>query len=135
MKILIDCGGRDVGPASSRAFDLTGKQALVTGCRRGIGLAMAEALAGAGADIVGVSAHLEPSGSDVAAARRGRRAQRSPATASTSRGRDEVAAFAREIAAGERPIDILVNNAGTIARAPPLEHDDDDVGDRSSRST
>jgi len=35
-------------------FDLSGKVALVTGCRQGIGLAMAEALAGAGADIVGV---------------------------------------------------------------------------------
>jgi (E)-4-hydroxy-3-methylbut-2-enyl-diphosphate synthase len=34
------------------SFDLSGKVALVTGCRRGIGLAMAEALAGAGADIV-----------------------------------------------------------------------------------
>ena len=41
-------------------FDLTGRLAVVTGCRRGIGLAMAEALAGAGADIIGVSATLEP---------------------------------------------------------------------------
>ncbi len=36
-------------------FDLAGKVALVTGCRRGIGLAMAEALAQAGADVVGTS--------------------------------------------------------------------------------
>ena len=35
------------------AFDLTGKTALVTGARRGIGRGMAEALASAGADIVG----------------------------------------------------------------------------------
>ena len=41
-------------------FDLTGKLALVTGARRGIGLAMAEALAGAGADIIGVSLNLDP---------------------------------------------------------------------------
>ena len=40
--------------------------AVVTGARRGIGLAMAEALAAAGADIIGVSADLEA----VAAARR-----------------------------------------------------------------
>ncbi|HEX8629692.1 MAG TPA: SDR family NAD(P)-dependent oxidoreductase, partial [Catenuloplanes sp.] len=46
-------------------FDLTGRLAVVTGARRGIGLAMAEALAAAGADIVGVSAHLEASGSEV----------------------------------------------------------------------
>ena len=34
--------------------------AVVTGARRGIGLAMAEALAAAGADIIGVSAQLGP---------------------------------------------------------------------------
>ena len=39
-------------------FDLSGKVALVTGARRGIGLAMAEALALAGADIVGTSLSL-----------------------------------------------------------------------------
>jgi 2-dehydro-3-deoxy-D-gluconate 5-dehydrogenase len=40
------------------SFDLSGKTALVTGCRRGIGRAAALALAGAGADIVGVSLSL-----------------------------------------------------------------------------
>ncbi len=46
-------------------FDLTGKQALVTGCNRGIGKAMAIGLAEAGADIIGVSASLESSGSEI----------------------------------------------------------------------
>ena len=41
-------------------FKLTAKTALVTGCKRGIGKAMAVGLAEAGADIVGVSATLEP---------------------------------------------------------------------------
>ena len=46
-------------------FKLDGQIALVTGCKRGIGKAMAIALAEAGADIVGVSATLENQGSQV----------------------------------------------------------------------
>jgi len=49
-------------------FNLSGKTALVTGCKRGIGYAMAEGLAEAGADIIGVSATLEKSGSKIAEA-------------------------------------------------------------------
>jgi NAD(P)-dependent dehydrogenase (short-subunit alcohol dehydrogenase family) len=49
-------------------FDLTGKLAVVTGAKRGIGYAMAEALAAAGANIVGVSATIEPEGSAVGVA-------------------------------------------------------------------
>ena len=47
----------------TRLFDLSGRLAVVTGARRGIGLAMAEALAEAGADIIGVSASMEAEGS------------------------------------------------------------------------
>ena len=46
-------------------FRLDGKTAVVTGARRGIGKAMAIALAEAGADIIGVSASLEASGSEI----------------------------------------------------------------------
>lgn len=42
-------------------FDLSDKTVVVTGCKRGIGLTMAEA----GASIMGVSASLELSGSQV----------------------------------------------------------------------
>ena len=41
------------------AFDLSGKLAVVTGARRGIGRAIAVALAEAGADIVATSAAME----------------------------------------------------------------------------
>ena len=46
-------------------FNLSGKVALVTGCKRGIGKEMVLALAQAGADIIGVSATLESEGSVV----------------------------------------------------------------------
>ncbi|RYG28910.1 MAG: SDR family NAD(P)-dependent oxidoreductase, partial [Chitinophagaceae bacterium] len=44
-------------------FNLSGKTALVTGCNKGIGKAMAVGLAEAGADIIGVSGSLETEGS------------------------------------------------------------------------
>ena len=45
-------------------FRLDGKTALVTGCRRGIGRAIALTLAEAGADLIGVSQNMEDDGGD-----------------------------------------------------------------------
>ncbi|WP_330463776.1 SDR family NAD(P)-dependent oxidoreductase [Micromonospora zamorensis] len=104
-------------------FDLSGRTAVVTGARRGIGLAMAEALALAGADIVGVSAQLEATGSEVE--RRVRAAGRKFTALRADLGdRAAVRRLARDITA-LGPIDILVNNGGTIARTPAAEHPDE----------
>ncbi|MFC5661724.1 SDR family oxidoreductase [Kitasatospora misakiensis] len=107
------------------AFDLTGRLAVVTGARRGIGRAMARALAEAGADVIGVSANLEQSGSevekDVLAAGRTFEAIRTDFA-----DPDAVRALGADLAGRERPVDILVNNAGTIRRAPAAEHPDED---------
>ena len=104
-------------------FKLTGKTALVTGCKRGIGKAMAEALAEAGADIIGVSASLE-SGSDVekTVTALGRRFTAYQCDFSD---RADLYRFIGEVKRDFPVIDILVNNAGTILRAPAAEHPDE----------
>jgi 2-dehydro-3-deoxy-D-gluconate 5-dehydrogenase len=105
-----------------QAFDLTGKTALVTGCKRGIGLAMAIALAEAGADIIGVSASLETSGSDAekAITALGRKFT---AYQCDFNDRNELYTFIEQVKPAV--IDILVNNAGTILRKPAAEHPDE----------
>ncbi|MEO8907368.1 MAG: SDR family oxidoreductase [Microbacteriaceae bacterium] len=102
-------------------FDLTGTLAVVSGAKRGIGFAMAEALAEAGADIVGVSATLERNGSTIER-RVTELGRQFTGFAVDFADRSAVLAFADELDALGRPIDILVNNAGTIERAPAAEH-------------
>jgi 2-deoxy-D-gluconate 3-dehydrogenase len=104
-------------------FDLAGRTAVVTGARRGIGLAMSAAPAEAGADIIGVSAHLESRDSEVE--RRVRAAgRRFTALRADLADRTAVHRLAADLNA-LGPIDILVNNGGTIARKPAAEHPDD----------
>ena len=107
-----------------KQFDLTGKTALVTGCKRGIGRAMAVALADAGADIIGVSASLESSGSevetDIVALGRG-----FTGYACDFSDRKALNSFIQALGSQASGIDILVNNAGTIKRAPAVEHEDE----------
>lgn len=105
-------------------FSLAGKTALVTGCKRGIGFAIAEGLAEAGADIIGVSASLEESGSDIGKAVRAL-GRKFTAYQCDFADRDAVKAFAAKVLAEQGTPDILVNNAGTIKRAPAAEHPDE----------
>ena len=101
-------------------FRLDGKVALVTGASRGLGAAMAEALAGAGAD---VALHGYESAAETAARIPGHRtavftADLGEREAAERLIADTLATFGR--------IDILVNNAGTIRRAPAAVHSDED---------
>lgn len=107
-----------------KLFDLTGKTALVTGCKRGIGYAMAEGLAEAGANIIGVSASLETHGSAIECAVTALGRSFVGYQCDFSR-RDEVKAFAARVMEDHGVPDILVNNAGTIKRAPAAQHPDD----------
>lgn len=106
-----------------KMFDLSGKSAVVTGCKRGIGRGMAEALASAGADIVGVSATLE-AGSEVEKVVTGMGRDFRVYQCDFS-DRDAVTRLAAQIEADGMKPDILVNNAGTIKRKPAAEHPDD----------
>jgi len=96
----------------------------VTGCKRGIGKSMAVGLAEAGADIIGVSASLELSGSEiekeVTALGRSFRAYQCDFG-----DREKLYEFIGHVKTDAPQIDILVNNAGTILRAPAAEHPDE----------
>lgn len=106
------------------SFKLDGKVALVTGCKRGIGKAMAVALAEAGADIIGVSASLEPQGSEVEREVQALGRKFTAYTCDFSQ-RESLKLFITDVKAAHPVIDILVNNAGTILRAPAAEHSDE----------
>lgn len=113
-------------------FSLEGKTALVTGVSRGLGQAMAVALARAGADIVGVG----PRGLGETRARieaEGRRVYE--IKADLGRG-NTAAGVAREAVSAFGKVDILVNNAGIIRLSPAEDHtmeDFDEVMDVNLR--
>ncbi len=108
-------------------FSLEGRRALVTGSSRGIGLAIATALAGAGADIVLNGRDEAALGAAAASlAEGGARARAVAFDVTDGEGvRDAVAYVEGEIG----PIDILVNNAGMQHRAP-LEDFPEDMFNR-----
>jgi 2-dehydro-3-deoxy-D-gluconate 5-dehydrogenase len=105
-------------------FDLSGRTAMVTGCTRGIGLAIADAMAAAGADIIGVSASLETGESVVRSTveGHGRRFFAHPCDLAR---RGAVYELVAELGGPEASVDILVNNAGIIHRRSAVDHEDD----------
>ncbi len=103
-------------------FSLKGKVAVVTGVSRGLGQAMALALAEAGADIVGVG--LRGMGDTKAQVEAmGRRAFEIVHDLSDS---DAAPALARKCIDAFGRVDILVNNAGIIRLAAAEEHSAED---------
>ncbi len=99
--------------------DLRGKSAIVTGSTSGIGLGIAEALAGAGANITinGFGDAAEIDGHVARLKAMGVDARYSGADMSKP---EEIAAMMAEAEAAQGPIDILVNNAG-IQHVAPVE--------------
>lgn len=104
-------------------FRVDGKLAIVTGSSRGIGKAIAVALAESGADIIGVSTKAEPDSDvekEVIAA--GRKFYNYQCDLSS---RESLYSFIEKVKADHPKIDILINNAGNIMRKPIAEHPDD----------
>jgi NAD(P)-dependent dehydrogenase (short-subunit alcohol dehydrogenase family) len=105
-------------------FDLSGRIALVTGARRGIGFAIAEGLASAGA--VSVIADIEPEAGDEAARvirSKGLSAKSIPVDVTR---RDSVEEMVSRTVEEFGRIDILVNCAGIILRKPIEEATDEE---------
>jgi 2-dehydro-3-deoxy-D-gluconate 5-dehydrogenase len=105
------------------AFRLDGSVALVTGASKGLGAAMAVALAGAGADVAVHGNARSPSKTCDRVEAIGRRAlavtgDLSDRAVSARLVDDTVGALGR--------IDILVNNAGLIRRAAAVDYSDED---------
>ncbi len=105
-------------------FNLSGKTALVTGCNRGIGKAMAEALAEAGADIIGISSSIPDKESEIAMAVHDYGRNFYPYQVDLG-NRDSLYLFITKVKEDHPVIDILVNNAGIILRQPAAEHSDE----------
>jgi NAD(P)-dependent dehydrogenase (short-subunit alcohol dehydrogenase family) len=95
---------------------LTGKAALVTGGSLGLGRALGQALAAAGARVVLVARTAEPLQQAVAAIRAA--GGEAHAVVADVGDKDQTYAIAGQAAALVGPIDLLINNASTLGPVP-----------------
>src|SRR5579862_6931192 len=97
-------------------FDLTGRSALVTGGARGLGLAMARALAEHGARL----ALLDLDGDAVSSTAATLRAEGFEVLSLRGDVTDpqDVAARVADVVAAHGSLDVLVNNAGIVTNTP-----------------
>jgi NAD(P)-dependent dehydrogenase (short-subunit alcohol dehydrogenase family) len=106
-------------------FNLSGRVALVTGGSKGLGMAMARALAGAGADIMISSRHEDELKQAISEIVEGTSRKARYVVADVSR-RDDVKRLARTTLEQMGRVDILVNNAGTNRPQPIDKVTDED---------
>jgi len=103
------------------SFSLSGKVAIVTGGRRGIGKAIALALAEAGADIAVCDRVIEDGELEAVAGEAQRLGRRSLAVQADITQKADVDSLVERVVAEFGAIDVLVNNAAMNIRAPLLE--------------
>lgn len=101
-------------------FDLTGKNVLVTGGTHGLGLAMAEGLASAGATLI-VNGHSSQERIDDAVKTLREKGYRACGYRFDVTDEQQAETGVNRIEKEVGPIDVLVNNAGIIKRIPLLE--------------
>lgn len=111
-------------PSPADLFDLSGRTALITGASRGLGWAMAQALAGAGAEVV-----LVARGADALTARAeelraaGREAHALALDISELGAAEEAVTFAQERTGR---LDILLSNVAASVRKPVTNLDEEE---------
>ncbi len=104
-------------------FSLSGRTAVVTGGARGIGFAICEALAEAGATVVVADIQHEPAAT--AAAKLQKDGHQADSIALDVTCSETVAEAARTLFERHDGIDILVNNAGVAANIDAIDYGDD----------
>jgi 3-oxoacyl-[acyl-carrier protein] reductase len=109
-------------------FDLTGKNALVTGGSRGLGRAIALALAGQGADVAVNYRGNAEAAEEVAQQVAGIGRRSITIQGDTSEGRDACEAIVKAALDGLGSVDILVNNAGITRDNLLMRMDADEWG-------
>lgn len=115
----------------TRLFDLTGKVALLTGASRGMGRAMAEALAAHGATVVISSRkqdQLDVAATEINEAVGATRAHAIAANAGRKNELEALVAKAREVAG---PVDIVVGNAGVNVHYGKISEIPDDAYEKT----
>jgi NAD(P)-dependent dehydrogenase (short-subunit alcohol dehydrogenase family) len=108
-------------------FDLSGRNAIVTGSSRGIGRAIAEGLADHGARVVISSRKAEPCREVADAINTVHGSGRAIAIPANISARDELVALVAGARTGLGPIDILVCNAATNPHYGPMREISDQV--------